>query len=254
MKSVMTDEQRISFEANGYLVIPDALSPHDLARIREAADRAEREWRGDPGRLGERGDRLQSVQAIIEYDPLFLDLMEHPRIFPIVREVLGDDVAMIDNDYYISPPTDAPAAHNAWHFDEGLAGVYSPRSTMMVKVFYALEDVPADGGPTAFVPGTHRFPLDFHMPVPADIDDMPGHVRMTVRAGTAYLFNGRLFHAALPNHSQRTRRMLIFNYGHLWMKPWPGYEPSERLRASAATPVRKQLLHAAPAYVSRLDD
>lgn len=86
---------------------------------------------------------------------------------------------------------------------------------MMVKVFWALEDVPEDGGSTAFVPGPHRFPLDYAMPQSPDGESMPDHVRMAVLAGTAYLFNGRLFHAALPNRSQKTRRGLIFNYGHV---------------------------------------
>ena len=254
MKSSMTDEQRLFFEANGYLVIPDALSLEELAQVRAACDRAEQVWRADPSRLGERRAELQSVQAIIEYDPIFLDLMEHPRVFPLVREIVGDDIAMIDNDYYISPPVTQPTQHHLWHYDEGFTGVYHPRSTMMVKVFYALEDVPPDGGPTAFVPGSHRFLPDFRMPEPAHDDDMPGHVRMAVPAGTAYLFNGRIFHAALPNRSSKTRRVLIFNYGHVWMKPWQGYEPSERLKAAATTPVRQQLLHAVPPYGSYLRD
>lgn len=252
MTGVMTDEQRLFFEANGYLVIPDALSSEELATVRTACDRAEQEWRNDPSRLGERRSELQSVQAIIEYDPTFLDLMEHPNVFPLVREIVGDDIAMIDNDYFISPPVTRPAGHHVWHYDEGFTGVYHPRSTMMVKVFYALEDVPREGGPTAFVPGSHRFSADFAMPEPAHYDDMPGHVRMAVPAGTAYLFNGRIFHAALPNRGTTTRRVLIFNYGHVWMKPWQGYEPSERLIAAATTPVRRQLLHAVPPYGSRL--
>jgi len=254
MRPVMTDEQRLLFEANGYLVFPGLLSPPELDRIRAAADRAEAEWRHDEARLGERGERLNSVQAIVEYDPLFLDLLEHPTIFPIVRELVGDDIAMIDNDYYISPPLKGVAPTNAWHYDEGFTGVYSPRSTVMVKVFYALEDVSPAGGATAFIPGSHRFPLGFLMPAAPDSESMPGHVRMTVTAGTAYLFNGRIYHAALPNRGRQTRRVLIFNYGHVWMKPWQGYEPSDRLRAGATTPVRKQLLHAVPPYGSRLHD
>src|SRR5207237_2121344 len=130
---------------------------------------------------------LLSVQAPIEYDPTLVDLLEHPMVFPIVREILGNDIALIDNDYYISLPMKGPERHNAWHFDEGLTGVYHPRSTMMVKVFYALGDVPEDGGPTAFVPGSHRYPLDFKMSTPPDIRTMPRHVRMAVTAGPAEL-------------------------------------------------------------------
>jgi hypothetical protein len=33
MKPVMTDEQRLFFEANGYLVIPEALDAAELARL-----------------------------------------------------------------------------------------------------------------------------------------------------------------------------------------------------------------------------
>ena len=39
--------------------------------------------------------------------------------------------------------------------------------------------------------------------------------------------------------------MLIYNYGHFWMKIWAGYEPSPRLRETAIAsndPVRMQLL------------
>ena len=73
---------------------------------------------GAATRLGERGTRLNSVQAIIEYDPLFLDLLEHPTVFPMVRALLGDDIAMIDNDYYITPPLSEAAPHNGWHYDD----------------------------------------------------------------------------------------------------------------------------------------
>src|SRR5689334_22559557 len=116
MNAVMTAEQRLFFETNGYLLIRDALSPEKLAEVRAAADRAEQEWRSDNGRLGERGEALQSVQAIIEYDPIFLNLLEHPTIFPIIREVIGDDISMVDNDYYISPPVRHLARHHHWHF------------------------------------------------------------------------------------------------------------------------------------------
>ncbi|HZO88261.1 MAG TPA: phytanoyl-CoA dioxygenase family protein [Chthonomonadaceae bacterium] len=251
-KTIMTDEQRLFFETNGYLVIPDALSPEELARAREAADRAEAAWRADPTRLGVRRENLQQVQAPIEYDDYFLDLMEHPKVFPLVREILGNDVSMIDNDLYISPPH--TSTHARWHHDVGMPGVYHPRSVLMVKVFYLLEDVPPGGGGTLFLPGSHRFPMDFPLPNVENPPDMPGHVEMAFPAGTAYFFNGRCFHAASDNTSDKPRRVLIYNYGHHWMRIWPGYEPSQRLLASAQTAVRKQLLGMGPAYMTGLKD
>jgi phytanoyl-CoA hydroxylase len=79
-------------------------------------------------------------------------------------------------------------------------------------------------------------------------------VKMAFPAGTAWLFNGRMFHAALNNDSDQPRRMLIYNYGHFWMKIWQGYEPSEALKAKATTPVMKQLLGIGDAYGTYLRD
>jgi len=130
MKPVMTDEQRLFFEANGYLVIPEALDTEELARVRAAADRAEAVWRADPSRPGGRGKNLEQVQAPIAYDDVLLELLAHPKVFPIVREILGDDVSMIDNDYFLTPPRTRTHAH--WHHDVGMGRIFHPLSVLMV--------------------------------------------------------------------------------------------------------------------------
>ena len=122
--SALTDAQRLFFEANGYLVIPDALSPPELAQVRAAADRVEEVWRDDPERLGLRKENILQVQAPIEYDDVLFDLLEHPSTFPLIREILGNDISMIDNDYFISPPH--TTSHASWHHDVGMPGVYHP--------------------------------------------------------------------------------------------------------------------------------
>lgn len=249
-RRVMTDEQRFFFETNGYLVIPDALSPEELAAARAAADRAEALWREDPSRPGDRRENLLRIISPIEYDDLFLDLMEHSSTFPLIREALGDDISMIDNDYTITPPH--TRTHAGWHHDVGMPGVYHPRSVLMVKLFFLLSDVPENGGETLFIPGSHRYPMRFRFPRVENPADMPGHVKMTYPAGTAYFFNGRCYHAAAHNDSDTPRRVLIYNYGHFWMKIWQGYEPSESLKARAQTPVRRQLLGIGDPYGTRL--
>lgn len=45
---MLTEEQRSFFDEEGYLVLPDALTPEELARARQAADAAEARWRADP--------------------------------------------------------------------------------------------------------------------------------------------------------------------------------------------------------------
>src|SRR5205823_5708603 len=147
-------------EANGFLVVPEALSPDELTRVREAADAAERAWRADTSRPGQRTEVLNQVQAPIEYDDRLLELLWHPKVFPLVRAILGADVQMIDNDYFVTPAK-TPRSHAGWHHDVGMGGVYHPQSVMMVKAFFLLSDVDENSGGTAMVPGSHRFPLDF---------------------------------------------------------------------------------------------
>jgi hypothetical protein len=42
--------------------------------------------------------------------------------------------------------------------------------------------------------------------------------------------------------------MLLFNYGHKWMRIWKGHEPSAGLAARAAPAMRRQLLGLTPPY------
>jgi len=244
----MTVGQKLSYEANGFLIVREALDPELLASVQAASARAEDVWRSDETLPGSRGAALNQVQAIMEYDDVLLNLLWNPVMLPLVRDALGDDLQMIDHDYFITPPH-TPHTHAGWHFDVGLTGVYNPRSVMMVKVFYLLTDVNEDSGGTALIPGSHRFLPDTPLPT-GNPREAEGVTQMTGKAGDAYLFNGRCYHAAVNNDSDNARRVLIYNYGHRWMKMWPGYEPSEALMAKAVTPMQKQLLGMSPAYGS----
>lgn len=241
---MMTAAQQIEFETKGFLVIPNALSGDKLAKVRQATEKLEAQWRADANMPGQRSAALEQIPAPIEYSNELLELLWHPQVFPLVRSALGNDVTMIDNDFFITPPR-TPHTHAGWHYDVNLGGVYHPRSVLMVKVFFLLSDVNESSGGTALIPGSHRLPMDFQFPKVAEPREMPGAIQMTGKAGTAYLFNGRVYHCAVNNASDQPRRVLIYNYGHSWMKTWPGYEPSEQLRQAARASgdlVQQQLL------------
>jgi ectoine hydroxylase-related dioxygenase (phytanoyl-CoA dioxygenase family) len=233
-------------ETNGYLVVPNALSGEELETLREAADRAESTWRSDPSLPGWRRENIEQIQSIIEYGDEFVDLAAHAAIFPVMRELLGDDVTLLFSDYFMTPPRTPSQIH--WHRDARILGPYHPRSRMFAKAFILLSDVSPEGGGTALVPGTHKFEEDWDFPTVDDPRAMPGHVNMAYPAGTIWFMHGRTYHAALPNESDTTRRILIYAYGHLWMKPWQGYEPSPALQATADNAVKRQLLHVGDPY------
>ncbi len=236
----LTDEQRRLFAEQGYLVVPEALAREEVAALRREADAAEARWRADPGQPGVRRPDLEQVLGIMEHGPALFDLLEHPRIFPLVRELIGPDVMMLDHDYFMTPP--GATIPQGWHFDFDLPGVDHPRSRLMVKVFYVLEDIPPDGGATLVLPGSHLTPGGTACPNSEVPEDLPGAVPMTLPAGSAYLINDRTYHSAGNNRSSLYRRLLIYTYGHKWMRMWDEYRPSPELAARAATPGRRQLL------------
>lgn len=240
----MTPEQEHAFARDGFLLLDQALLPDEIATLREAADRAEARWLEAPERQGSEEPFLRRVEPLIEYGDEFVDLVDHPSFFPVVREILGSGVALLDTAYFVTPPRQGWGSTSEWHIDEALTGPHGAPIPLMAKVSVPLDDVSdIDDGPTAVVPGSHRRSYDENLPCPDDPRDMPGKVPLLVNAGDVFVFHGRIHHAAMPNVSTRTRRVLQYNYGHIWMKPWPGHEPSERLQRAATTAVRKQLLH-----------
>lgn len=251
---MLTLEEREHFDTQGFLTMPGALPPEHLARVQSAAQGAEARWRSDTSLLGGRSNVLEQIQAPIEYHRELRDLLWYPPVFNRVRDLIGGDVQMIDNDYFITPPR-TPRTHAGWHNDVGMPGIEHANSLLMVKVFYLLSDVDESSGGTAMIPGSHKFPNDHVYPNVEDPKAMPGAIQMTGRAGDAYLFNGRIYHCAVNNDSDNPRRVLIYNYGHFWMKMWSGYEPSPALideaRASG-DPVQMQLLGIGDAYGQRL--
>ena len=240
--SSLSAAERHFFDTHGYLVLPEILTVEELAALRRAAARAHARWRADPQLPGTRIPEFLEIEGILEYDPLFFDLALHPRVFPKIREILGTDISLIDHGYYITPP----GGHldgSAWHTDtrERLPGIYHPGSTMMVRAMWALEEVSTDGGATLVLPGSHR--TDEVEPPPMEVpEEMPDAVPLTCPAGSVYFFNGNLLHSPGTNQSTRTRHMVLFNYGHKWMRMWKGHEPSPELAAAATTPLRRQLL------------
>lgn len=245
----LTAAERLAFETRGYLVVPGALSAAELAAVRRAADEAEAAWRADPSRPGCRLPEFLEIEAIMEYHPLLFDLVEHPAWFPKVRALLGSGIGLVDHAYYVTPPG-GRLDGGAWHSDLAgrVHGVDLPRSLLMIRVMVALADVPADGGATLVLPGSHRWGDEVVLPPVTTPEEMPGAVALACRAGDAYFFNGHLRHSPGTHRGAAVRRMLLYNYGHKWMRMWRGHEPSPRLAAAARTPMRRQLLGLTPPY------
>src|SRR5712692_83687 len=114
----LSDAQRLFYETNGYLMVPDALGPAELAAVRQAADDAEERFRRLPELPGSRIPEFLEIEGILEHHPLFFDLALHPRVFPLVLDLVGPDIALVEHAYYVTPPG-GEVKGIAWHTDTG---------------------------------------------------------------------------------------------------------------------------------------
>ena len=157
--------------------------------------------------------------------------------FPLMEQVVGSDIQVIGIQARTYPP--AKESYTRWHKD--CPPFDHPQYVLKSKLFYYLFDVEENGGCTSFVPGKHKSLED--IPKFDTPEEMPDHVKMTARAGTAVIFDTRLWHTAMTNLSQNARICLIYNYAPFWFKQYAGtIEQAQRLEHRIENPMRRQLL------------
>ncbi|OGG52234.1 MAG: hypothetical protein A3F84_06615 [Candidatus Handelsmanbacteria bacterium RIFCSPLOWO2_12_FULL_64_10] len=263
----LTEEQRLFFDTQGYLMVENALEGDQLVRVQEAFYRVEEETREEWQRtIAEDpafkpyglGPTAHVVEPIVTHGDVFLDLLEHPRTIPIAEAFLGPDIQMIDNALHVKPA--GAKSHTRWHKD-AKTWFYPPEEWseedrkmweriracetpfFKIKVFFFVEDVDEETAPFSVAPGTHKLDVD-KVPQYDDLTDMPNHVKLVGRAGAAVLWNGNIWHTAMDNVGAKARRMLLYNYTHFGMKQYSPCVPTEAFTAYVQnrSPLCRQLL------------
>ena len=199
----MTPSQaKQQYDAQGYVIIRGALQGDELKCVQDAFEKAREK---------------DALRDIFNQDDIFVDMVDHPALLPVVRAVVGEDAQLrYGRGGLIKANSDSGSG---WHCDlSGIGGVDLPESIIMTKLFTYLETVPEDGACLACVPGSHRYEMGHPMPDLADHEEMTHHVKMVAQAGDAVLMNGYTWHARFHNRSNIPRKVLEYSYIHAWMK------------------------------------
>ena len=239
----LTDAQRALFDRDGFLVVPDAIPPELVKRLREASDCLYQEGLATHG-LNARG--FWDLRNCLPRDENFLELLDWSMTVPLVVQLLGHNLQLITSHLIMRPsnPPDTDETYRAsgWHRDGGTApsdlGATHPR--MFIKIGYWLSDARQVGrGTIRFIPGSHNW--SGRMPELKEGCDPDDVVEMQVEPGTAVLFENRTLHAVGPNLSDITRKTLFFGYGYRWLRPMDYVAMPEEMLAGC-DPIRRQLL------------
>jgi ectoine hydroxylase len=233
---VLTDADRAALATDGFLVIPEALSPAYVDRLLAAIERC----------VHPSGTEFVNEADVIGRDPTFLDLVDIPTVLPKIVGLLGWNIWMNHSHVSIIPPiADSPDFFYSWHRDGGdiHADLPPPVPRLQVKVGFYLTDTTAPRrGQTMFVQGSPSDPSNVGTFRGLDSVDLGRVKPICVPAGAAVLYDHRLVHSSRSPNAGPLRTAVFVQWAYRWMA---GVDPvtsdgvAELVRDD---PVRAQLL------------
>lgn len=214
-------------EEYGYCVLPQALEPPELTTIeRRLVSQANSELFQGVSYTNPGHENNQWVNMLLNKGPEFETLVLHPQTTRIIKFLLGDDYLISCVDAQIKHPGDPamPLHTDQWWMPKPVypsqrtlppgsikrnrVGVKAlkPTSPMIAPVVTAnimwmISDFTEENGATVLVPKSHLSGAqpDGSLPHPVET------VQAVGKKGTALIFDGRLWHAAGENFSQKVR-------------------------------------------------
>lgn len=228
LEHCLTEAERTKFERDGFVVVENALPASMVEGLIEAVD---------------------SVKAGVDFigkDGRFLELIDWHRTLPKVWGILGWNIHLYHTHITVTPPVpleDRPSKKRLhWHQDSGRVNLdieTIPAPRISVKVGYFLTDVSKGGrGNFSVIPGSH---LKDEVEYPADgVSNPPEALEVLVPAGTAVIFDRRIWHAGGWNFSDITRKVLFVGYSMRWFHPRDAMTVSHYM--DRCDPIQRQLL------------
>ncbi len=230
---MLTQAQIDQFRHDGYLVVPDAVTPAELAAMRAQIaawveeSRAHREPFGTPtldGRprfdMGEehRPERpaLRRVNNPSDIAPAFAEVAWRSAVTEMVADLIGPDVKF----HHCKINLKLPGTNTEVGYHQDFA--YTPHTNDdIVTALVFVDEVTADNGALMVVPGSHRGPVyslfegeRFTGSIePALAAELKARqVPAIGPAGSVCLMHTRLCHGSEANRSKRPRGLYICVY------------------------------------------
>jgi ectoine hydroxylase-related dioxygenase (phytanoyl-CoA dioxygenase family) len=218
LNTALTPAQLTAYGDNGFLLVPDFLSTHELAAWRHAIESA-MEARGDAV-LPRQDDPVLGASRTVLYQRINL-WMDHPDVRRLIldealgrmaAELEGIDGIRVWHDQALYK--DPWANPTSWHQDNTK---WSFSAEHAITIWIALDEVDSRNGCMFFLPGTHRRRLETDFPTTAPMNAIFSAypelaaidpVAAELPAGGCSFHNGLTIHAAAANMSRFPRRAM----------------------------------------------
>ncbi|TDZ24918.1 Dioxygenase [Colletotrichum orbiculare MAFF 240422] len=189
----------------GYGLLKNALSPEQVAILKKAAQEQASGERKAGVATFDGGPKKpnQRIWNILNKGAEFVDLMNHPLIDEIVPWYLGCDNPLLwSYNVNIARPGSQP---QVLHWDQGVMG-HGRTKPVALNVSWLLCDFTERNGGTRIFPGSHDKNVR-----PRNVFSSTGSVACEAPAGTALIFEGRLWHGTGRNAEPAGERPCVLS-------------------------------------------
>lgn len=223
----------------GYAVIEDVLGDSFIQRSRDAMYRTQEQilrYVGQERLL--RAGELGVLRLMMNYEPHFFQFLELPELLAVVDATVSDTAIMhLQNGFILPsfPKGQTPSIfQHSFHqdFPRVLNGYVAS-----INIMFPLDQFTAETGATLVVPGTHQRAV-----VPDQEYLMKNAIRVECPAGSMFVFDSTLWHAAGPNISGKDRLAINHQFTKSYLKQQIDYVRALGDTSVLAQPPRTQQL------------
>ena len=237
----LSAEQKQFFQDNGYLVVPDLLSPEQLHELRAKVDQVldgtlkpesgrddftlqmEPKIKDDPN--VPRREKIRVAFHLCHNHSYFMQHVTRPEIKDVVEDLFGTGVRLYTDQLFVKPP------HHGSEVPFHQDSAYWPQAEPnIISCWVALDDATIENGCVRMIPGTHKAPIP-HSEFPGtqkyglleEQVDVSKEVPVEIKAGGAMFHHSLTVHRSFPNTSDYGRRGLVSIYlpeNLKFLEPW----------------------------------
>jgi ectoine hydroxylase-related dioxygenase (phytanoyl-CoA dioxygenase family) len=223
---MLTQAQIEQYNRVGAIVVPDILTPDEVARLRRVTDMFVEKSRAETTHTDifdledthtPAQPRVRRIKSPHQHDPAYAALVNHPRIVEVLCDLWGPNVRF--DTAKLNLKSAGYGAAVEWHQDWAF---YPHTNDDLAAVGVMMDDMELANGPLMIIPGSHKAPkvFDHHAqgkfcgamdPARRDVDFSTA-LPLTGRAGSITVHHVRAVHGSAVNTSNKDRRLLLFQF------------------------------------------